>query len=230
MNQEKFGQFIKDTRKKNNLTQKDLALKYNISYQAVSKWENGKNMPDISLIKQMAEDFNVSIDEMIDGKIKTKPNKYFKVVLIITLFLALILIIFLITKNNTFSFKTISTTCEEFNISGSLSYNSSKTAIYISNIKYCGGDNNIEYKKIECTLYEKSNDTNRKITSKIYEGKSKKLEDFLQTVELSIDDYSKTCKEYSENSLFLEINATDENDRITTYKIPLKLKESCTQQ
>ena len=47
MDQEKIGNFIKEIRKKNNLTQKDLADKYNVTYQAVSKWENGKNMPDI---------------------------------------------------------------------------------------------------------------------------------------------------------------------------------------
>ena len=59
MDQEKFGKFIKQIRKDHNLTQKQLAEKYNVTYQAVSKWETGKNMPDISLIKQIAKDFNV---------------------------------------------------------------------------------------------------------------------------------------------------------------------------
>ena len=59
MDQEKFGKFIKEIRKNNNLTQKQLADKYGVTYQAVSKWENGKNMPDIMLIKQMSKDFNI---------------------------------------------------------------------------------------------------------------------------------------------------------------------------
>ena len=42
MDQNEFGKLIKEIRKKNNLTQKDLADKYNVTYQAVSKWENGK--------------------------------------------------------------------------------------------------------------------------------------------------------------------------------------------
>ena len=50
MDQEKIGKFIKDLRIKNNLTQKEFADKYNVTYQAVSKWENGKNMPDLSLL------------------------------------------------------------------------------------------------------------------------------------------------------------------------------------
>ena len=68
MNQEKIGEFIKKLRQDNNLTQKDLANKYNVTYQAVSKWERGLNIPDISLLKQMSEDFNVSIEELLSGK------------------------------------------------------------------------------------------------------------------------------------------------------------------
>lgn len=45
MNQEKFGTIIKNIRKKYNLTQKQLADKYNVTYQAVSKWENGLSFP-----------------------------------------------------------------------------------------------------------------------------------------------------------------------------------------
>ena len=66
MDQEKFGKLIKEIRKKNNLTQNDLANKYNVTYQAVSKWENGKNMPDMALIKQISNDFNISLEEMLD--------------------------------------------------------------------------------------------------------------------------------------------------------------------
>ena len=74
MEQDKFGKFIKEIRKKNNLTQKQLADKYNVTYQAVSKWENGKNMPDTSLIKQMSKDFNISLEDMFEGNITEKKN------------------------------------------------------------------------------------------------------------------------------------------------------------
>ena len=66
MDQDRFGKFIKNIRKQNNLTQKEFAEKYNVTYQAVSKWENNKNMPDIQLIKQISEDFNISLDSMLD--------------------------------------------------------------------------------------------------------------------------------------------------------------------
>ena len=53
MNQEKISKFIKDIRIKNNLTQKDFADKFGVTYQAVSKWENGKNLPDINILKEI---------------------------------------------------------------------------------------------------------------------------------------------------------------------------------
>lgn len=234
MDQEKFGKFIKEIRKKNNLTQKQLADKYNVTYQAVSKWENGKNMPDTMLIKQMSIDFGISLEEMFDGKFnKNKTKKINKNIFFISLLIifSIIIIILLINfKNNSdFKFKTLSSSCENFNISGTIAYNNKKSSIYISNIKYCGGDDTTEYKKIECTLYESYNDVDKKISYFSYnEDKNITLESFLQTVTLTIDDYQKTCKEYSQNSLFLLINATDETNKTTTYKIPLSLNNSCS--
>ena len=76
MNQEKFGNFIKEIRKKNNLTQKQLAEKYNVTYQAVSKWENGKNMPDTSLIKQISEETSLSFTKSGNVYRVTKEGFY----------------------------------------------------------------------------------------------------------------------------------------------------------
>lgn len=227
MDQDKFGKFIKEIRKKNNLTQKQLADKYNVTYQAVSKWENGKNMPDTSLIKQMSKDFNISLEDMFEGNInkKNSPKKY--IFIIIGILLVIILFIVLLNINSDFKFKTISTTCNNFNISGSIAYNDKKSSIYITNIEYCGGNDNEEYKSIECILYEKHDDIEKKISSYKF-NKAITLEEFLKKVTLTIDDYKKSCKEYNEDSLFLLINAKDKENKITTYKIPLKLENSCT--
>ncbi len=232
MNQEKFGQFIKDIRKKNNLTQKQLADKYNVTYQAVSKWENGKNMPDTYLIRQISKDFNVSLDELFDGEYKEESKKEknnIKIIIsLIILFLFLIIsIIILITRNDDFTFKTLSSNCENFNISGNISYNENKSAIYITNIKYCGGDDTEEYKKIECTLYEEHNNTVIKINSYEYDEKSITLEEFLQSVTFTVDNYENDCKNYKDNSLYLSILATTYDDKVITYKVPLKLNENC---
>ena len=185
-------------------------------------------MPDISLIKQIAKDFNISIDELFDGEYTKKKHQKFPLILIGITTLILISILFIVlNKDKNFEFKTLSSTCPNFNISGSISYNKSKTAIYISNINYCGGNDEIEYKNIECTLYEKDKSTIKRISS----CKSKnniKLEEFLKNTTISSDNYSRLCKEYKENNLYLEINATNKNGKIITYKVPLKLDKSCS--
>ena len=53
MNQTQIGKFIAECRKKNNLTQKQLADKLNITDRAISKWENGKSMPDSSIMLEL---------------------------------------------------------------------------------------------------------------------------------------------------------------------------------
>lgn len=224
MNQEKIGKFIKEIRRKNNLTQKQLADKYNVTYQAVSKWENGKNMPDTALIKQMSEDFNVSLEEIFDGEFKIKGKKNYN--LIILIFVCLLILLIIIFKDDDFNFKTLSSNCDNFNISGSIAYNDKKSSIYITNIKYCGTADTNKYDEIECVLYESNNDIDKKIGSYSYNEEKITLDEFLETVTLTVDNYKKTCKEYSENSLYLSINAK-ESGKITTYKIPLSLEKSC---
>ena len=159
MDQEKIGKFIKEIRKKNKLTQKDLADKYNVTYQAVSKWENGKNMPDTALIKQMSKDFNISLDDIFEGEYSKKNinRKNFYIISFTLIIITLIIGgIYLFKPNdNSFEFKTLKSNCSNFNISGSISYNDFKSSIYISNVSYCGGDDNEEYNNIN-VLYMKT--------------------------------------------------------------------------
>ena len=55
MDQKKIGNFLKELRKEKNITQEDLAEELNVSNRTVSRWENGNNMPDISLLTQIAQ-------------------------------------------------------------------------------------------------------------------------------------------------------------------------------
>ena len=229
MDPDKVGKFIKKLRDNNNLTQQDLADKYNVTYQAVSKWERGINLPDISLLKQMSKDFNIELEDFLDGNLKTSKRKIKKIVIVIIVCILLIISIVLIFKLNdkNFNFKTLSSTCSEFKVSGSIAYDKDKSSIYISNVDYCGGNDTTLYKEIECNLYESNNDVNTKISSCKTSNDNIKLEDYLKNVELNIDNYNQTCKKYTDESLYLEINAKDKNDKITTYKIPLNMNNNC---
>ena len=72
MDQEKIGKFILKLRKEKNMTQQELADKLNVTDRAVSHWENGRSIPDVSLFKQICEIFDISVNELISGQ---KLNK-----------------------------------------------------------------------------------------------------------------------------------------------------------
>jgi len=68
VNQEKIGKFIAENRKKQKMTQEQLAEKLGITDRAVSNWENGKNMPDLSMFKLLCEELKISINELMSGE------------------------------------------------------------------------------------------------------------------------------------------------------------------
>jgi len=68
MNQIKIGEFISSQRKKNNLTQAALAEKLGITDRAVSKWERGKGLPDVSLMLDLCEIFSITVNELLSGE------------------------------------------------------------------------------------------------------------------------------------------------------------------
>ena len=244
MNQEKIGSLIKKIRKENNLTQQDFAKKYGVTYQAVSKWENGKNIPDISLLKQICDDFNIDIKSLLTGDYTTNENKASlkkdkinllkkKNFLFLCLFVLLIgiimAIIILKNRSNDFEFKTISSDCSNFTITGSVAYNDIKSAIYIASINYCGGADDNLYKSIECILYEKNGTLENRISQiVIKEENPKKLEDLLKNVTFNIDNYIYKCKEFQNNGLYVTIKATDSNNKQVTYSVPLTMNNVCT--
>ena len=75
MDQIKVGAFLKDLRKEKGITQEQLAEKLGVSGRTISRWETGKNMPDISLLVEIAEFFDVSIPEIIKGERKSEYMK-----------------------------------------------------------------------------------------------------------------------------------------------------------
>ena len=230
MDQNKIGNLIKELRKKNNLTQEKFAEKYGVTYQAVSKWENGKNIPDISLLKQICDDYNINIDDLLDGRTSYKKNKKKLLIIgiIISVILVVLLVLFLIFHDDSFTFKTLTSNCSNFEISGSIAYNKSKSYLYISNIDYCGGKDDNLYEKIECNLYEEVGTIRKKIGSYNYDDNVLiKLNDFLKNVNFNIDNFSRECRNIESSNILLEINATLEDGSIITYKVPLSLNGTC---
>nr|MBP3259346.1 helix-turn-helix domain-containing protein [Bacilli bacterium] len=68
MNQEKIGKFIAELRKEKKMTQQELADKLNVTDRAVSHWENGRRLPDYSLLKELCDILSISINELFAGE------------------------------------------------------------------------------------------------------------------------------------------------------------------
>ena len=68
MNQEKIGKFIVECRKEKNLTQEQLAEKLGLSSKSISRWENGRTIPDYTIIEELTEIFDISVNEFFYGE------------------------------------------------------------------------------------------------------------------------------------------------------------------
>lgn len=75
MDLEKIGKFISKCRKNKNITQQELAEKLSVSDRTIGNWENGRNMPDLSLFKPLCEILDISINELLSGE-KINNKKY----------------------------------------------------------------------------------------------------------------------------------------------------------
>ena len=83
MNQMKIGAFLKELRKENNLTQEQLAEKLGVTQRSVSRWENGNTLPDISLLIELADYYDVDLHELLNDERKsTEMNEDLKETLV----------------------------------------------------------------------------------------------------------------------------------------------------
>lgn len=75
MDQEKIGKFIASCRKDAGLTQASLAERLGITDRAVSKWENGKSMPDVSIMQDLCTELGINVNELLSGE-RLDMDKY----------------------------------------------------------------------------------------------------------------------------------------------------------
>lgn len=75
MNQEKIGKFIAECRRQRKMTQSELGEKLGVTEKSISNWENGRNMPDLSLFKPLCEELNISLNDLMSGE-KVKEKEY----------------------------------------------------------------------------------------------------------------------------------------------------------
>lgn len=222
---EQIGSIIKDIRKKNNLTQNEFASILGVTFQAVSKWENDKSIPDITILKDISNKFNVDLNYLISGK-KVNINKksFFKknmIIITVIIFIIISVCVFLFFHKHNYEFKTLNGETKDIKVTGSITYDESKSSIYL-NVDY-NADDNQKYSYIKCTLYEKHQDILNVISEKEYLEKTPvSLKEYLKMISFVIVNYSPSCKYYKDSNLYLEISAKIDEEKSVTYKVPIK--------
>ena len=218
---EQIGSIIKDIRKKNNLTQNEFASILGVTFQAVSKWENDKSIPDITILKDISNKFNVDLNYLISGK-KVNINKksFFKknmIIITVIIFIIISVCVFLFFHKHNYEFKTLNGETKDIKVTGSITYDESKSSIYLN------ADDTQKYSYIKCTLYEKHQDILNVISEKEYLEKTPvSLKEYLKMISFVIDNYSPSCKYYKDSNLYLEISAKIDEEKSVTYKVPIK--------
>ena len=91
MDKYKFGEFIYQKRKQQGLTQEELGRKLGVTNKAVSKWEVGETVPEVTMLEPLASALNVSVDELLTQKEKNKEEK--KTIKLNKLFLILTIVL-----------------------------------------------------------------------------------------------------------------------------------------
>jgi hypothetical protein len=222
---EQIGSIIKDIRKKNNLTQNEFASILGVTFQAVSKWENDKSIPDITILKDISNKFNVDLNYLISGK-KVNINKksFFKknmIIITVIIFIIISVCVFLFFHKYNYEFKTLNGETKDIKVTGSITYDESKSSIYL-NVDY-NADDTQKYSYIKCTLYEKHQDILNVISEKEYLEKTPvSLKEYLKMISFVIDNYSPSCKYYKDSNLYLEISAKIDEEKSVIYKVPIK--------
>lgn len=188
MDYQKIGEYIKGKRKAAGLTQAELSEKLNITSKAVSKWECGIAMPDISLFPELCQIFNISVAELLEGCDKVEDNtierklkkKTIIVVILsvcctILLILSVIFGIYFIKNYNSVRTYDLVSGNSSFKLNGKIISIGKQNYVYLGDLKYLNLDNQDQFNSVILKYelyygkellfmknYEKVNDKNEK--------------------------------------------------------------------
>jgi len=138
MKENNIGATIKELRKRENLSQQDLADKLNTTNFNISKWENNITTPDIYYLKSISKIFNITIDDLMNNRLTKKRPNYIRILLIIIIiqFVFIIGIVIKNISNKKIIINNLYSTNTDISLKGILVANNSVSLIEINNIEY----------------------------------------------------------------------------------------------
>lgn len=241
----KVGSFIANLRKDKGYTQESLGRSLGITSKAVSKWECGVSLPDISLLNKMSDLLEVSVEDILNGGIVTKEedpeskrklSKRAETMVYILIEIILIILLFLVTyvfSNGDYRTYLITAKNNDIILNGVFTYNGDNYIFAINNIHFLDDDmNNLQIYDHSFNLYFDDvnllavGDASLYVKDEYSVGYS--FEKMLNKTSIYINDNYRNIEETiirrGNKKVTLVINYLLEDDSIKTLKIPLDLK------
>lgn len=242
MDKDKIGAYIKAKRNELGYSQKELAEQLHVTPQAISKWENGRGLPDIEIIKDMSTIFKVNMEDVLNGEeslpqsTPQSPKKFYYIIASLLIIICIGIVGAFVHKasmnaeGSNFEFMGVSSNNDSFSIKGVAAYSKEQKSLYISSIKYTDECRDL-YTAVELGIYEVEDGVLREVASvgSLEEATytdGKHLPDILESIDVKIDQLDTTCSDIS-TSLEMMVSAKRIDGVIITFEVPLEIGESC---
>lgn len=242
MDLNKVGSFIASLRKEKGLTQVELGILLNVNDKTVSRWETGKNAPDISMLNDLSEKLDISVKELLNGErnlekdINIEALKYYNnrgkkrilifAIIAILIILLISILLFSINKYNQYKVFKVYSSNSNLNLEGIVVLNPHRNIIVLRNIEYSDYNEGTTDEISSKSYYVKLLSNDKIIKNEIYNfDKEMSLRDFLETYTLYVDESLKNSEDLiSLENLRLEIEY-QKNDKFQDISFGLNLAE-----
>lgn len=243
MDLNKVGTFIANLRKEKDLTQAKLGEMLGVNDKTVSRWETGKNAPDISILNDLSEKLDISVKELLNGErnlekdINIEALKYYNnrgkkrilisAIIAVLIILLLSILFFSINKYNQYKVFKVYSSNSNLNLEGIVVLNPYRNIIVLRNIEYSDYNEGTTDEISSKSYYVKLLSNDKIIKNEIYNfDKEMTLRDFLETYTLYVDESLKNSEDLILlDNLILYIEYK-ENDKIQDISFDLYLVES----
>lgn len=254
MNLEKTGKFISELRKKKGFTQVELGELVGVTGKAVSKWENGQSLPDVSILNSLSEILGVTTTELLNGdyldmnnqeniddvtensinfyKDEVKKKFHTTITILWSIIISLttvILAIFVYNNYNSCQIYSVVSQNSEIKLTGVLNITNKKNILMITDLKYSGTNiqevNVLSYSlKSDDVIYYQSGNPDEHNDDKDSEIVS--FGDFLKNINIYLSDDKNGLKldKIFNGHLNIVIDYLSDSGTIYQYVIPLSLK------
>ena len=230
MDQIKIGKLIAKQRKEKGLTQQELGDKVGVGYRAVSKWETGQTMPDISIINELGKTLGITTDELLNGELNklkpstSKPNKKYLLFLIPIIIIGIVIAIFIKQNNKVYEYDLKSANPQDYQVEGRLTIKKNRLNINIDKIEIINYNlKSTKIKNYEYKLYCKDNVLVGVGYNDISNNLLREIQIFnlLKSFKIEYHDKLSLPKELLTNNLTLEFNFVDTDNNNINKKIEI---------